>query len=115
MFAKHFQPTTISFLELIMRHKREMLLIEIFEKFIELHREHMGIIEAEVFSAVPLNKDVISKLKSFVEKKTGYSQVVINNSKDENLIGGFALKYKDKLLDFSIANKLELLRQHFSN
>lgn len=114
IFEKSFDASTLSFIILVINHGRELLLKDIFEKFINLYRENQKILEAEVFSAVPLTNDIIEKIKKFVMKITAYKTIEIKNSINEELIGGFALKYQDKLLDVTLLKKLQQLKQQIS-
>jgi F-type H+-transporting ATPase subunit b len=65
---------------------------------------------AEVTSALPLNKDEESAVKKDVLAKAGAKDVTFRV--DPSILGGLVIKVGDKVLDGSVAGKLEGLRQN---
>jgi F-type H+-transporting ATPase subunit b len=64
---------------------------------------------AEVTSALPLNKDEEATVKKEILAKVGAQAV--NFRVDPSILGGVVIKVGDKVLDGSVAGKLEGLRQ----
>jgi len=64
---------------------------------------------AEVTSALPLSKDEEASVKSDVLSKAGAKEVTFRV--DPSILGGLVIKVGDKILDGSVAGKLEGLRQ----
>jgi F-type H+-transporting ATPase subunit b len=64
---------------------------------------------AEVTSALPLNKDEEASVKKDVLAKSGAKDVTFKV--DPAILGGLVIKVGDKVLDGSVAGKLEGLRQ----
>ena len=64
---------------------------------------------AEVTSALPLSKDEEASVKNGVLAKTGAKDVAFRV--DPSILGGLVIKVGDKVLDGSVAGKLEGLRQ----
>jgi F-type H+-transporting ATPase subunit b len=64
---------------------------------------------AEVTSALPLSKDEETSVKSDVLSKSGAKDVTFRV--DPSILGGLVIKVGDKILDGSVAGKLEGLRQ----
>jgi len=64
---------------------------------------------AEVTSALPLSKDEEASVKNDVLAKSGAKE--INFHVDPTILGGLVIKVGDKVLDGSVAGKLEGLRQ----
>ncbi|MDQ5901636.1 MAG: synthase subunit delta [Patescibacteria group bacterium] len=54
------------------------------------------------------DEDVIEKIKGYISKEKGDKFKIVV---DENLIGGFVVKGKNKILDASIKRNLEFLRE----
>jgi len=65
---------------------------------------------AEVTSALPLTKDEEAAVKSDVLAKSGAQEVSFRV--DPSILGGLVIKVGDKVLDGSVAGKLEGLRQN---
>ncbi|MEP7137492.1 MAG: F0F1 ATP synthase subunit B [Chloroflexota bacterium] len=65
---------------------------------------------AEVTSALPLSKDEETSVKNGVLAKTGAKDVAFRV--DPSILGGLVIKVGDKVLDGSVAGKLEGLRHN---
>lgn len=79
-----------------------------FEKFWNKER---GIVEAEITSARGLDKDVVKLLNSYIVKLSGAKEVIMSEKVDKNLLGGVVLRFGDKVVDGSLRNRLEDLKQ----
>ena len=113
IFGDGFHKITNSFLDIIVRKRREFYLPEIFDAFIAQYRNHKGMVTAELVSAVAVDDALVEKVKAIVRKHTGKSQVILSTSVDASIVGGFILKFEDELFDSSIAHKLESLKKGF--
>jgi len=102
---------TYSFLDLVVKKRREVYLPEIANAFIGLYNDEKGIISAKVTTAVVISEQLIEKIKNMVKANTGAKIVELSTKVDASLIGGFILQYGDNLYDSSIAHKLELLQK----
>ena len=78
-----------------------------FEKFADLR---LGIIKAEIVSAVEMDEETLSKIKEKIEDLFG-KKAEITVKLDPSLIGGFIVKVADKVLDASIKTQLEMLKK----
>ncbi len=111
IFADNTSAHTLKFLEFVVDKKREDILIQIFEKFIELKDDYLGIVRLDIKSAFPLSEDLkeilLKKFESIFNKKI---EAVF--SQEDNLIGGFLVKYRDTVYDASIKHQLEKLKQN---
>jgi F-type H+-transporting ATPase subunit delta len=69
---------------------------------------------ALVTTAIPLTAEleakVLAKIATFSNKT-----VIIQNSIDPTIIGGFILRMGDKQYNASVANRLQNLKREFSN
>jgi F-type H+-transporting ATPase subunit b len=65
---------------------------------------------AEVTSALPLTKDEEATVKKDLLAKVGAQAVTFRI--DPNILGGIVIKVGDKVLDGSVAGKLEGLRSN---
>jgi F-type H+-transporting ATPase subunit b len=66
--------------------------------------------EAEVTSALPLTDAEKKKVKEDVLKKLGTSAKVTFNV-DPNILGGLILRVGDKVVDGSVVNQVQSLRE----
>lgn len=101
---------TQQFIKLLIKKNRSLFIKSIYKEVVRQYRELKGISEATVYSVIPLtdelSKDIKSRLKAQYQKTFELTNII-----DKSLIGGFVLRYEDRLLDASIASKLKALRK----
>ena len=106
-------PLVLSFINLIAKKKREALLFDIAQGFLDLYKIDQGIESATLTTAVALDEDTRQQVLDFI-KKQGVSQVDLIEQVDESLIGGAILRLGDKQLDASVARQIKDLKQSFN-
>lgn len=100
---------TMNFLVLTSSKKRAEFIKEIIEKFEVLALEHNEIISAQVYSAVPLKSDQTDAIRNSLEKKMG-KKVQLEEITEESLLGGFIVKIRDSVIDYSLKRQMERLK-----
>ena len=80
-----------------------------YKDFVELANQLKHQVSIEVISVIALDKEILNEIKEHVDKKTGLD-VRIKNVLDKNIIGGIIIKIGDKVIDLSIKDKLEDLK-----
>lgn len=80
-----------------------------YRDFVELTNRLKRQVSIEVISVIELDKEILDEIKENVDKKTGLD-VRIKNVLDKNIIGGIVIKIGDKVIDLSIKDKLEDLK-----
>ncbi len=114
LFEKKFNPLSISFLDIIVRKKREQYLGAVANAFIAQYNEINNIIEASIKTAVETDVTIKQQIKDALEKETG-KKVNLKSSVDASLIGGLVVQVEDKLFDASIAGKLRQAKKQLLN
>jgi len=109
-FKDSISPLTMNFLVLTSGKKRSEFIKEIIERFEVLALEHNDIISAQVYSAVPLNSDQTEAIRNRLEKRTG-KEVQLVEIIEKSLLGGFILKIRDSVIDYSLKRQLERLKE----
>lgn len=99
---------------MLVDNKRVSILNEVALKYIILNEQQKGKDVAYVTTAVPMDAAMEKKVLQQVTKITG-NQVTVQNTVDENIIGGFVLRVGDLQYDASIVNKLNNLKREFTN
>jgi len=112
IFVGKIGTTTLNFLKLVTRKKREDQLPEIANAFQRVYREHQGIVTAEIATAVPLNDEGRKKALAIITHL--YDNVELTEKVDKTMIGGFIIRVGDKQYDESVSRKLNSLRREFS-
>lgn len=114
LFEGKTDPMTLKFLKLVTKNGRENLLPEITESFIDQYRKYKGILDVHVKSAVPLEQKVKDSIIAKIN--THFSgEIVLHESVDDSLVGGFVVRIEDKQIDASIKNQLANLKNILLN
>jgi len=113
-FGKNIEQITSSFLGLIVRNGRENYLPGITREFIRSTKEHKGITESVLTTAVKINDDLKQQISDIItgifKTKVELSEVI-----DKNIIGGFILKVEDNYIDASVRYKLRKIEKELKS
>ena len=100
---------TNRFLKVIEKNKRFSNLASIITQFMNINSQKRGDVLADITSADELNDDqknnITNQLKSILGDKLSLSFDV-----DKNIMGGLIVKVGSKMIDTSLANKINKLR-----
>lgn len=113
IFSKTMGKIAMSFIEIIIRKRREEHLYNIAMKFGDLFREHNNIKKAVVTTISPLTDAMRKELSDVLSKQTG-SSIELTEEIDPAIIGGLIVKLEGVQYDDSIRKKLQNLRSEFS-
>lgn len=102
-----------SLFDILIENKRVDILNDITNQYTRLFDVLNGKEVAFVTTAVPMTKEletkVLTKLKELTSK-----EITIENIVDESILGGFILRVGDKQYNASISNKLNKLKREFT-
>ena len=82
----------------------------IYEEFITLSDDDLGILEGIVYSVVPLSEGELEELNAAFEPLVK-KKVRLSNRTEPSLIGGIRVFLDGKAYDGSLSNKIEALRE----
>lgn len=112
LFGASVAAPALAFVDLLIDKQREGHLPGIIEEFILLRDERLGIVGAEVVSAVDLSaaqhEQIVRQLKQYTRK-----EVRIETRRDPSIRGGLVVRIGDTVLDASVRRQLERLREQF--
>jgi ATP synthase F1 delta subunit len=100
----------VNFLELLAEKQRMPALFQIRKRFDELWGEENRRLQVTLTSAIELDPTVIEEVGAEIERKTGKT-IELTSRVDEGIVGGLVLQVGNRVLDASIRNRLEKLRQ----
>ena len=103
------RPTTANFLQVLLQNHRLIELQEINERFRQELDKRSGMTSAFVTTAHPVQESVRQVLRKRLEELTG-SQVQIEFSVDEELIGGVVTRIGSTIYDGSVRTQLEEIK-----
>lgn len=113
IFAGRLGKLSLSFIDIIIRKRRENYLEAIAREFQYQYKSYKNILTAVVTSAVGLDDTIRSEIMKIV-KDSSNAEVELVEKADKDLIGGLILRIGDKQIDASIQRKLINLRRNFS-
>ncbi len=115
IFGDSFDATTMAFLRIIIKKRREEFLPDIAKAFVAQYMSMKNITAATIITANALPESTIADI---IQRLTAdgvvTGEVDMTVQVDPTLIGGFVLEFGDKRYDASISHKLETLRKEFS-
>jgi F-type H+-transporting ATPase subunit delta len=100
---------TRNFVGVVTKNRRLFSLADMISAFAGLMAKHRGEVSAHVTSAQDLDADQIEKLKATLKEAVG-RDVKMTTDVDENLIGGLVVKVGSRMIDTSIATKLNNIK-----
>jgi F-type H+-transporting ATPase subunit delta len=98
------------FIKFLIEKGRLPLLPVIYRGFLRVYRREAGIITVEVTSALSLSGGLRERLKQALARSTG-RKVEVSAVIDEATIGGLKLRVGDRVVDGTIASRLEGIRK----
>ena len=113
IFAGRLGKLSLSFIDIIIKKRRENYLEAIAREFQYQYKSHKNILTAIVTSDVGLDDNIRSEIMKIV-KDSANAEVELVEKADKDLIGGLILRIGDKQIDASIQRKLINLRRDFS-
>ena len=115
IFGDKVEATTKAFFDIIIKKGRESELSDIATAFVGQYKAIKNISTVTLTTATPASDDMVAAIKAKLEVSGEISGGVdLQTEVDADLVGGFVLKFGDKLYDASVANQLKQLKKEFS-
>lgn len=115
IFQDHIGELFLSFLKVICKKGRESYMKEIIRAFREEYKKLKGITEVEVVTASEIDDATLNKIKDKIKSLPHVrKELIIEHHIDPELIGGFVVRYEDKVYDASVAHELENIRRQIA-
>ena len=99
----------VNTIKVIVDHNRVYLIQDIFQAFDSLCNERKGVKEGLLYSAYPLDKNTINKIKNKISQIEKMDVELISKI-DPNLIGGVKVVINSHVYDGSVKNQLEKMQ-----
>ncbi len=99
----------INFLFLLIDKHRVFIIKKIIKQYTRLLNEDRRVLEVEVLSAIEMSENMQDKLRAKLDGLLDY-EIILNNKCDPGLIGGLKLKIRDQVIDGSLKNGLESMK-----
>ena len=105
----NFNNLTTTFLKVLDNNKRIANISSIILQFKKINSEKRGDIAANVTSANELSEDEKNNITNQLKNTLG-QKLSLNFDVDKNIIGGLIVKVGSKMIDTSLANKINKLK-----
>ncbi len=106
---KDFDEDIVNFVKVLIANNRTNYIKDVLEAFNSLCNEYKGVKEGLIYSAFPLNKNIINKIKNKISQIEGMDVELISRI-DPSLIGGVKVVINSRVYDGSIKNQLEKMQ-----
>jgi F-type H+-transporting ATPase subunit delta len=107
-FAANVAGAARNFVQVLAQNGRLELTSLVRTHYENLKREHEGVLEAKIISALPISDEQVKQLVSALETK--YQRKVITKVEtDVQLIGGVKIVVGDKVIDATVRGKLDAM------
>ena len=113
LFGDKIHNTTAAFLKIVVDKGRAEIIYGVAKEFLREYNFYKNIVTAEVVSATQLSDAARTEIINKVKAVTG-GEVILKESINADLIGGFILTVGDKQFDTSIAASLARVKKEFS-
>lgn len=110
IFENKIPALVYQLLRLLHEKDRLNILEEICGQFHQIYLRENKILEADVLSARGLGKDELEKITGKLSRRFGQN-VVTSAATDPDLLGGFRVRVKDDVYDYSVKSQLEKFRK----
>lgn len=100
---------TYNFLRLLLEKRRIHEIEGIVAAFDQLHRDSLGIVQAEVTAAHEVDSATHRRLEAVVQKITGKTPELIIRL-DPSILGGYKIRMGNTVVDATVKGRLENLR-----
>lgn len=108
-FGSSIHPAVIEFIGLLSIEKSVKLLAKIVRIVDNEYKIRNNIVDVDVLTSRELDDDVLAEIKEFIKQKDGRTAVVTTEI-DETIIGGIKLRIGNTIVDGSVENKLNQLK-----
>jgi len=98
------------FVVLLEKHRALSLAPAVIAAFTEIWNKEHGEVMAELTSARELKSEAKEMIVDYLKNKSGATEVILDEQVDQNILGGFVLKYNNKIVDASLRSSLESLK-----
>lgn len=115
LFDGKISDLTTKYFKLIISKGRETQLKEIAKEFIKQYKIKNHISSVVLTTASPMGKDMVNGILEKLKNSGNTAKnIELETKVDPSLIGGYILRFDDKLYDESVAHKLTLLKKEFN-
>ena len=110
VFRNNVSPLVFNLLGVMNQHGRLGMIPQVSEAYDDLLDQQLGKVEVDLIVTQKLAGNDLENAKQKITKALG-RDAVIHQYVDESILGGMVIRVGDKLIDASVRNQLETMRQ----
>ncbi len=114
IFEKNISVLSFSFIKIIVRKKREVILHNITTSFAAQYNVLKHIDTAYITTAIPIDENLRKSVIASIKNTINNANLELVEKVDPSIIGGMILRVGDKQIDESIRRKINELQKEFS-
>ncbi len=103
-----------TFIDLLLKNKRETLFLQILLKYIDLYREDNKINHTQLTIASPIDTATKERFVKFIESQTG-GTVELDVQVNPDILGGFQIEVNHLRWDATLSKQLEKMKEKMLN
>ena len=109
-FEGNLHELTYAFMQLLTRKKRENIIPEISQAFVQQYNTLKKITHVDLTVAAEPDQAMMDKVLKVLKEQAGLVEIEMNTQIDPDIIGGFILRYDNKLYDDSVVSRLKEMK-----
>lgn len=78
--------------------------------FSEIWDKEEGRLQADISTARTIDQEAKKSVSAYLQKRSGAKTIELKERTDAGMLGGFILRYRDKVVDASLKSSLKSLR-----
>ena len=98
------------FIEILKNDNSLSQIEKIITHFSGLWKKESLLVEAEISTSRKIDENIKASLVEYLKKASRAEKIQISEEIDEEIIGGFIIRYEDKIIDASIKDKIKTFK-----
>lgn len=113
LFQTRFHTVTISFLSILLKKRREVIINEIARAYQEIYDSYKNIRRVTVTTAIKAETATLDTIAGMLAKQMN-ANIRIHNQVDPEIIGGLVVSVDDRQFDASVRKQINRLVREFN-
>ncbi len=111
LFGKSVHPLMLDYMKIIIRKQRGYMLEGISGAYLTVYKQHLGIEQVKVVTAVPMDDGLRNQALSMARRLTD-NEIEFEEMVDEDILGGLIVRIGDKQYNSSVKLRLSKMKQY---
>jgi len=103
-----------NFAKIMMENRDLNRLDEVLAAFSKIWDKNQGELAVEFTGARTISEKTKKEIEEYLKLKTGAQKIVLTEKTDENILGGIILRYEDKVINASLKQSLQDLKNEMN-